>query len=380
MIIACVLLALAALPAFLTVRNIGLYLQLPDRDAMGDAASKENRASVSVLIPARDEENGIAAALDSVLANEAVELEVLVMDDHSTDRTPDIVQEFRERDPRVRLIDSPELPEGWNGKQHACYRLAEHAKHDLLLFLDADVRLSQDAIGRLVSRIESTPDVALLSGFPNQETGTIGEKLLIPMMHFVLLGYLPLDQMRDSCKPEFGAGCGQLFLARRQPYFDAGGHAQIRSSRHDGLKLPRAMRAAGHMSDLVDASEIATVRMYQNWAEVIRGLLKNANEGIARAPLIFIFTLLLLGGSVLPVFMLAHAVFWGWSIASIVVLAAATALSWLPRVLIAIRLQQSLAGAALHPVAVAIFVALQWTAFAQDCIGFKPVAWRGRVT
>ncbi len=375
MIIALVLLALAALPAFLTLRNISLFLQLQKI-----LPCKAGKPRVSVLIPARDEESGIAAALESVLTNEAVELEVLVMDDHSTDRTPQIVHEFSERDSRVRLIEAPELPDGWNGKQHACHRLAEHAQYDLLLFLDADVRLSHDAIGRLVSRIDSTPDVALLSGFPNQETGSLSEKLLIPMMHFVLLGYLPLDQMRDSCKPEFGAGCGQLFLARRQPYFDAGGHGQIRSSRHDGLKLPRAMRAAGHKSDLVDASEIATVRMYQSLPEVVRGLLKNANEGIARSPLIFIFTVLLLGGSVLPILMLAHAIFWGWTIASTAVLAIAAILSWLPRMLIAVKLRQSLLGAALHPIAVAVFVGLQWVAFSKDCIGVEPVAWRGRAS
>lgn len=374
MIIACILFALSALPALLTFRNLGLFLQLPDRADL-DAAEY---SPVSVLIPARDEEAGIADALQSVLTNEGVELEVIVMDDHSADATAEIVRQSAEQDARVRLVTAPELPDGWNGKQHACYRLAEQAKYDLLLFLDADVRLSHDALVRLVARLESTPDVSLLSGFPDQQTVSIGEKLLIPMMHYVLLGYLPLDQMRESTKPEFGAGCGQLFLARKADYFEAGGHEKIRESRHDGLKLPRAFRAAGHKSDLVDASEIATVRMYTSWSEVMRGLLKNANEGIARSPLIFIFTVLLLGGSVLPVLMLAHAIYWQWSLLPTIILAVATGLSLLPRLVIAFKLRQSILGAFLHPFAVGLFVGLQWIAFLRDRLGVEQVAWRGR--
>lgn len=374
LIFACALLALATLPALMTLRNIDLFCVLDPvpSDSANDAPL------VSVLIPARDEQAGIADALRSVLRSSYSNIEVLVLDDHSTDRTAEIVTQIADEDSRVRLHSSSELPDGWNGKQFACHQLAKLCQGELLLFMDADVRLSVDAIAALVTRIQCTPDVGLLSGFPNQETVTVSENLLIPLMHLVLLGYLPLDQMRQSDDPRFGAGCGQLFLARRDAYFTAGGHEAISESRHDGLKLPRAFRAAGIQTDLVDASKIATVRMYDSWPAVRRGLLKNANEGIARWPLILIFSILLLGGLVMPVAMLGHALFWGWSWLSIAVLSVATILSYLPRAVIALRLRQSLLGVLLNPLAVAIFVFLQWFAFTRDCLGLGPVTWRGR--
>jgi hypothetical protein len=205
------------------------------------------------------------------------------------------------------------------------------------------------------------------------------EKLLIPLMHVVLLGFLPLDQMRASRKPEFGAGCGQLFLARREAYFAAGGHRSIQSSRHDGLKLPRAFRSANLVTDLFDATDIATCRMYTSLQQVVRGLLKNATEGIAQPKLIVIFTVLLLGGQTLPVFSLGHAIYWGWPAAAVVILCVATMVSFVPRTFAALRFRQSWTGVLLNPLAIALFVALQWWALIREMLGCKPIAWRGRV-
>src|SRR5262249_61852699 len=99
---------------------------------------------ISVLIPARNEERGIVAAVESALASEGVSLEVIVLDDHSEDRTAALVEGLARRDSRVRLVPAPPLPEGWCGKQHACHVLAGCACHPLLAFLDADVRLAPD--------------------------------------------------------------------------------------------------------------------------------------------------------------------------------------------------------------------------------------------
>lgn len=364
------LLALAALPALMVIRNLPQFERAP-------TTLVDQLPPVSVLIPARDEERGIAAAVNSVLQNTAVPLEVIVLDDHSSDQTAAIVERISRQDPRVQLRSAPALPEGWNGKQHACWQLAQLAGHDLLLFMDADVRLEATALQRLLAHLQAV-DVPLLSGFPRQRMLTIPEKMLVPMMYFVLLGYLPLERMRASSQPEFGAGCGQLFLARKASYFAAGGHAAIRNSRHDGLKLPRSFRAAGLRTDLFDASDIAHVRMYCGWKETWNGLLKNATEGIANWKLIGIFSVLLLGAAVLPILVLAHAIYWRWTLASIVILGLATLISFLPRAMIAARLSHSWIGVLLHPIAVAIFVAAQWTAFLREQLGFQAVSWRGR--
>ena len=233
-------------------------------------------------------------------------MEVVVLDDNSSDATAEIVKRIAQADERVRYFRGSPLPCGWNGKQHACKQLAELARHDRLVFLDADVRLRPDALKRLTDRQDES-GVALLSGFPHQETGTMLERWIIPLMHFILLGFLPLRRMRSSRQPAYAAGCGQLFMTRKMDYERAGTHEAIRASRHDGLKLPRAYRQAGLSTDVVDAAKLAECRMYRSAAEVVRGVLKNAIEGIANPRLIVPFSLLLLGGSVLPVVTLAWA-------------------------------------------------------------------------
>src|SRR5207245_2714359 len=122
------------------------------------------------------EERSIAAAVESALANKGVTVEVLVLDDHSEDRTAALVAEIAERDGRVRLLSAPPLPEGWCGKQHACHVLARAARYPLLCFLDADVYLEPDALARLTA-FQKQSGASLVSGIPRQETGSLLERL-----------------------------------------------------------------------------------------------------------------------------------------------------------------------------------------------------------
>jgi hypothetical protein len=355
------------------LKNIKLFLP-----AVSDSSRLENsrRTPVSVCIPARNEAKSIGSALSSLLASQHDVYEVLVLDDHSEDDTPKIVADWMKKSDRVKLLQSHPLPEGWNGKQHACWQLANSAQYEFLLFLDADVRLSPDALTRILAE-QSVRDVSLLSGFPAQETGTFSEKLLIPMMHYVLLCYLPMDRMRASTDPGFAAGCGQLFLAKKSDYFACEGHSAIRSSRHDGIKLPRAFRKAGMHTDLFDATDLATCRMYETFGQVQRGLLKNATEGIANARLIGPFTVLLLGGTILPIALFATGWLQAWSPILLIFLALLCILSWVPRGISAAKFRQSPLGASCHPIAIVWFVGLQWIALTRGILGMK-TRWRGR--
>jgi hypothetical protein len=371
---ALIALALSALPVLMFAQNLRRYLPACTDPERLRAASA---TPVSVLVPARNEESSIGPALDSILASQHGALQVIVMDDASEDATASIVNGFAQRDPRVQLAHSKGLPDGWNGKQNACWQLSQLASYDRLLFLDADVRLSPDAITRMVAE-QDMRKAPLISGFPFQETGTIGEKLLIPLMHYVLLGYLPIDQMRASPQPGFAAGCGQLFMAIREPYMQLGGHSAIASSRHDGIKLPKAFRKAGLMTDLFDATDIARCRMYHTLPQVVRGLLKNATEGIANPVLIGPFTVLLFGGAVLPLVLAMVAWWWGagpWTWGVILI---AVVLAWWPRVWAALRFRQSWLGVLLHPLSVACFLALQWTALVMRGLRIQ-TRWRGRL-
>ena len=360
--------ALACLYAVVTVLNLTIY-RAPR------PAPPEARPGVSLLIPARDEAGNIDAALSAALSSEGVELEVVVLDDGSTDGTDAIVRRWADADRRVRLIQGPPLPPGWNGKQHACWNLARAARHDVLVWQDADVRLAPDALARLAGRLGSRR-LDLVSAFPREVTGSLAEALVIPQIHVLLLGYLPLFFARLFPARGFAAGCGQLMMARRDAYWAMGGHRTIRASRHDGVTLPRAFRAAGHRTDFVDGTDLASCRMYDGAEEVWHGFSKNATEGMAKPVALPIWTILLGGGHVLPFLLLPLAEIAGDGEA-VRLSAIAVALVWGARAMVAARAQHSALGVLLHPLGMVIVLAIQWAALRAARRGV-PQSWRGR--
>jgi hypothetical protein len=369
-ILAVVAIVLAALPALLTLANLRAFTPPPPPAA---------RPAVSVLVPARNEEAAVGRLCRDVLASVGVELELVILDDASDDGTAAIVREIAAADPRVRLVGGQPLPAGWCGKQHACWQLAQVALHDTWVFLDVDVSPAPDAIARAVAFLDAS-GAALASGFPRQRTSCLLDWLLLPLIHFILLGFLPLARSRRDGTPGMAAGCGQFFVTRRADYARAGGHEAIRASLHDGVKLPRAYRRAGLATDVFDASGIAACRMYERNGDVWRGLSKNATEGIGAPATILPFTILLAGGQVLPFALVAGGLatnFAGWPAWALPVALGAAVLAWLPRLVEAVRFRQSVTSAVAHPLGVAVFLAIQWTALVRKMLGCT-TAWRGR--
>jgi glycosyltransferase involved in cell wall biosynthesis len=366
-------LLLAAIPALLTLFNLKVFLPALEQ------GGRMNKPAVSVLVPARNEAAAIEPCVRAILASRDVELEVIVLDDASTDGTDAIVRQLAEQDARVRLIRGRPLPSGWCGKQHACAQLAEAATHETWVFLDTDVRLSPDAVRRCVAFLDAS-QASLVSGFPRQVTGSFLEWMLLPLIHFVLLGFLPIARSRMDNSPGLAAGCGQLFITRRGDYLRAGGHTAIRASLHDGIKLPRAFRRAGLRTDIFDATDIASCRMYTRSLDVWKGLSKNATEGIGSPATIVPFTILLAGGQVLPWVLVAWGLATGWqgwpawTVAAAVV---AVALSSLPRILAAGRFRQSVTSVLAHPLGILVFLAIQWVALGRRLLGLQ-TSWRGR--
>ena len=387
---ACVL---AVLSAILVFRNLALF-RPPARSALPGEARAGSPGPVSVLIPARDEAGSIGDALESVLGSRGVEFEVIVLDDDSSDATAAIVETFAAQDPRVRLERGTTLPAGWCGKQHARARLADLASHPTLLFVDADVRVGPEAVARAAGSL-ARGDAALVSGFPRQIVVTPLERLLIPLVHFLLLAYLPIDAMRRSRMPGLGAGCGQFMMVRRDAYERLGGHGAIRASLHDGLLLPRAFRAAGFETELIDVTSLATCRMYRNAGDVWRGLRKNAIEGTAAPGVLGVMSTLLLVGQVLPFVLLGVALLapdafvggadsLGGSAPAVVAglspagwLAGACALVLGSRIALARRFATPLASALLHPLGVLVLLAIQWEARWRSRAGLAD-SWKGR--
>jgi GT2 family glycosyltransferase len=388
---------------------------------------------ISVCVPARNEESNLRECVERILANDYPNLEVLVYDDQSTDATPRILAELQAADPRVKAVPSVPLPAGWNGKQHACWRMSraaggvagagggggggatggmgqsagsDGARH-WLVFTDADVRFERDCLSRARGAAHDL-DAPLVSTFPRQLTGTLAEALVVPMIFFILLSYLPFPQMRKTLRTSASAGCGQFLFIRRDVYEAAGTHEAFKDSMHDGIKLPRAVRKAGFKSDLFDGSACASVRMYQGLRATWRGFAKNAYEGLGSVPLLVFVTVTHLIGHVLPwlivlgVGLLAIAGLAGfkshadhpdaWMIESLVeslsrlgfanpvtiggcVVAIALAIE--QRLRIARHTRTSIGVIPLHPVAVLMMTAIQWHSFLLHITGLR--SWRGRV-
>jgi hypothetical protein len=367
----------AIVPAMLWGWNVLIYRE-PGAASCGDTGTCLLSEGVSVLIPARNEERVIAASIESLLASRGIEIEIIVLDDGSTDRTAEIVRTIAMRDARVRLRSSAPLPRGWNGKQHACYALAQAARSSVLCFLDADVRLAPHALAEMSGFLSRTGS-DLVSGFPRQEMETPLEWLLLPLIHFVLLSYLPLAAMRASPTSAFAVGCGQFLMVRREAYRKAGGHAEIRTTMHDGLMLPRLFRRHGLRTDIADLTHLATCRMYQNASQVWQGLSKNATEGMAAPARILPFTFLLLFGQVVPLLLALSLVVSpaSYSAAERALIYVSVAASFVPRILSVWKYRQSLLSALLHPLGVALLLVLEWNALIRKLAG-QPVTWKER--
>ena len=358
-----VILLFALLPAALFVRNLSLYRPPPP---------VSGGQPVSVLIPARNEERSIEDCVRAVCGSRGVDLEIIVMNDRSLDKTESILKRLAAEFPQLRVVSGETLPEGWCGKQFACQALSKLAARPVLCFLDADVRIAPDGLARAVSALESS-GASLVSGFPRQLTESVAEEVVL-LMHFLLLGFLPIRRMRRSTHPAYAAGCGQLLLVKAGDYRHAGGHAAIRATRHDGIQLPSAFRRAGLHTDLFDMTSIASCRMYRSVQEVWEGLLKNAGEGLGAPSRIAPITLLLLGGQVFP-FMLLPFVWADFSCRLALTIACLCAL--LPRIVAIQRFKHPVRAALLHPFSVIALLTVQWWALLLSLRGL-PVSWKGR--
>jgi cellulose synthase/poly-beta-1,6-N-acetylglucosamine synthase-like glycosyltransferase len=368
------LLAIVVLAGLVAVSTLFLWNLRLFRHA---APASPGMVAVSILIPARDEASQVEDAVRAACAQTAPDLEVIVLDDGSTDGTGTILSSLERELPRLRVVAGGPLPAGWAGKAWACWQLARHhARHPWLLFVDCDVRLAPDAVARALAEARAQR-VDFLSGFPRQTLGSPGEALLVPLMYLVLLSYLPLALMRSVKRPSLSAGCGQLVLARRACYLEAGGHSAVRRTLHDGIMLARRMKSAGFAVGVFDAGDIARCRMYAGFLACWRGFSRNAYEALG-SPLALGAMIGLNGAFFVLPFLAAP---WALAVAGLsptaVVWATAAALAAGLRVLVAVRFSAPLWIVAATPVAVALLIALQLHSFVNHCAG-RTVVWRDR--
>ena len=332
------------------------------------------RALISVLVPARNEEKNIGRLLDLLAAQDYGEYEVVVLDDQSEDRTSLIVGEHARTDPRFRLVTGRPLAPGWVGKAHACAQLATAARGEYLLFMDADTHPSPQALSAGLADMERT-GADLLTAIPRQRTGSFWERVLLPILHFSTFSFLPMPLVAITRSPSLSMANGQYMLFRRSSYDAVGGHAAVRTALVEDVWLARRIKATGKKLIIRYGGDIISCRMYGNLREIWEGFSKNIFPGLDYSPVmlagVVLFTLL---SSVVPFILLGGAMA-GWTGPALPLLEVALILAI--RIGQALRFDLDLWPVVLHPLAMLMFVAIALNSFAW-AVGRGGIRWKGR--
>ena len=235
------------------------------------------RPLISVLIPARNEETNIATLLNDLKNQSYKNIEVIVFNDQSTDRTAEITSDFCTIDKRYRLVHSDELPEGWLGKNNACHQLAKKASGEYLLFLDADVRIQSGLIESLTAQMHRH-NLRLISVFPKQIMKTMGEKITVPVMNSILLSLLPMILTRESPRPSLAAANGQLMFFEKNTYLQVWPHEQVKNQMVEDILIARLYKKKGFAMQCMTGNETISCRMYHSLFDSILGFSRNVAE------------------------------------------------------------------------------------------------------
>ena len=234
---------------------------------------------VSIIVPARNERRNIERCVTSILESDYPALEVIVVDDHSTDGTGEIARTLATSNARLRVIESPELPDGWFGKQWACATGAAVARGDLLCFTDADTSHSPDLLTRAVNAMRSR-QADLLSVAGSQEMGSFWERVIQPQIFFLLtMRYGSTERVSHAKRAEDVIANGQFLLVRREAYDAIGGHASVRDKVAEDLALAQCVFRAGRRLAVVLGPTQLSTRMYASLGELVEGWRKNVFAG-----------------------------------------------------------------------------------------------------
>jgi hypothetical protein len=339
---------------------------------------------VSIVVPARDEARNIARCVSSIIGTRYPRVEIIVVDDHSTDATASIVRSIANDDPRVRVLAAPDLPAGWFGKPWACATGARAAAGSILCFTDADTVHAPDLLPRVVHAMRRR-DVAMLSVAGVQELGTFWETVLQPQVFAMLsLRYGGTETVNRSPHAYDKIANGQYIVITRAAYDAVGGHESVRGAVAEDLMLAQRVFSAGIAEAIVLGTAQLSTRMYTSLDEVVRGWRKNifagGVEALPRHPVVravFPFALLLFPVlQLVPVLALAAAAsgsLWpdGAALVWSVIATTVALISWM---LLYRRVGRSAWYAFVSPLGAAVFTWIILGAIARG----RRVAWKGR--
>ena len=253
-----------------------------------------NLPFVSVLVPARNEENNIACLVNSLSAQDYPNFELLILDDESTDATPAILDSLAKSKPGLRVLHGAPAVGRLKGKNWACAQLASQAVGEILFFTDADTVHQPNALSEIVAAMQREK-ADFLTGLPWQLLGSRGEKLLVPFFSWATLSFIWLWLAYRLHWTALAVGIGQVMVFRREAYEKIGGHASLGEEIVDDRALAQKIIAAGLRWRAVHLSDLISCRMYANSKAAVEGFTKNyfAFFDFAVLPYVFVYLYLL---------------------------------------------------------------------------------------
>lgn len=286
---------------FLSLRLFIAVVNFLTRPRNLAASLPRKKPKISILIPARNEEHNLPALLESLGKLTYPEYEVIICNDHSADHTPEILEKFGQTANNFQWFTSEKLPVNWLGKNFACHQLAQKAKGDYLLFLDADVHVQSGFLSPIITQ-SIHKNLSLLSLFPRQTMYSTGEKSTVPLMNWILISLLPLPLVRLSKQSSLAAANGQFMFFEAKNYRENQWHQQVKQENVEDILIMRRMKEAGFRVEVLANFGAVSCRMYSSYREAVEGFSRNIHQYFGgNSAIMFLFWLLTVPGILIAI-------------------------------------------------------------------------------
>ena len=334
---------------------------------------------VSILVPARDEEERIGQCLESLMSDPYQNLEVVVLDDNSTDKTAKIVLRCASKDNRIRLIKGDKLPSGWIGKHWASHQLSEAAAGAYLLFIDADTILARGTVKSSLYEVHAR-NADLLTAIPKRSAQCMAERLMFPFIDWAVYCWIPIRVAHRAKNAYLSATFGQFMFFNKQSYKAIGGHEAVKDNIIDDFELGRMTKRSGLTWVLMDGSEVVESLPYGGDLDALRGVSRSVFPALNyHFSILMVFSVVILALGFLPLLTLAEAAisdqneraFMVTSLTSILLMG----FSWF---LVCRRFNHNILMVPLFPISIVVMVIVAY--YSMFANAFKFASWKDRKT
>jgi len=326
-------------------------------------ATSKLQDSVGVVVPMRNEAENVEGIVATLSAQDGP-FHFYLLDDNSEDSTYELLNRFTAGDSRFTVIKGAPLASGWIGKTWALQQLFEASNEEVLVSIDADVRLTNEAINEAVTLMHGAR-LDFISPYPRQIAESFSERLIQPLLQWSWLTTVPLRYAESGLQKSMAVANGQFFVVRRSALDSIGGYQSVKHAVIDDVFLARQLMSSGSSGTVVNGSDIAETRMYASWSEIKAGYGKSLNKAFGSLKGAIFVIAFLFATSIAPLVLVLLGNSYGWlGFAAIVG----------TRVLSAIKSRGNVLDSVLHPISIAVLIYL----IVYSYLVRKTVKWKGR--